>query len=105
LFTNREEDYRHIKAILRSIILAKEEEERRLLIHGDRGTGKSILLRKVLSDLKQEIDFIPIIVDGRNSMDAEELLRDICEKLASQLRGCPTIIQQRQIASLYHKNI
>lgn len=86
LFTNREEDYRHIKAILRSIILAKEEEERRLLIHGDRGTGKSILLRKVLSDLNQEIDFIPIIVDGRTSENAEALLRDICEELASQLR-------------------
>ena len=86
LFTNREEDYRHIKEILRSIILAKEEEERRLLIHGDRGTGKSILLKKVLSDLNQEIDFIPIIVDGRTSENAEDLLRDIFEKLASKPR-------------------
>lgn len=86
LFTNREEDYRHIKAILRSIILAKEEEERRLLIHGDRGTGKSILLRKVLYDLKQEIGFICVIIDGKTSKNAEDLLRDICEKLASQLR-------------------
>jgi len=87
LFTNREEDYRHIKAILSSIILAKEEEERRLLIHGDRGTGKSILLRKVLHDLKQEIGFISVIIDGRTSENAEDLLRDICEKLASQLRA------------------
>ena len=86
LFTDREDEYRHIKEILRSIILAKEEEERRLLIHGDRGTGKSILLRKVLYDLKQEIDFISTIVDGRTSENAEDLLRDICEKLASQLR-------------------
>lgn len=86
LFTDREDEYHHLKAILKSIILAKEEEERRLLIHGERRVGKSILLRKVLSHLKQEIDFIPVIVDGRNSLDAEELLRDICEKLASQLR-------------------
>ena len=86
LFTDREEKYRHIKEVLKGIILAKDEEERRLLIHGERGVGKSILLRKVLSHLKQEIDFIPVIVDGRNSRDAEELLRDICEKLASQLR-------------------
>lgn len=87
LFTDREEEYRHIKEILRSIILAKEEEERRLLIHGDRGTGKSILLRKVLSDLKQEIGFISVIIDGRTSENAEDLLRDICEKLASQQRA------------------
>jgi energy-coupling factor transporter ATP-binding protein EcfA2 len=87
LFTDREEEYRHLKEVLKSIILAKEEEERRLLIHGDRGMGKSILLRKVLSHLKQEIEFIPVIVDGRYSMDAEELLRDMCEKLASLLRN------------------
>jgi Cdc6-like AAA superfamily ATPase len=87
LFTDREEEYRHLKEVLKSIILAKEEEERRLLIHGDRGMGKSILLRKVLSHLKQEIEFIPVIVDGRYSMDAEELLRDICKKLASLLRN------------------
>jgi Cdc6-like AAA superfamily ATPase len=87
LFTNREDEYHHIKEILRSIILARGEDERRLLIHGDRGTGKSILLRKVLSDLEQEIDFIPVIVDGKTSRNAEELLRDICENLASELRG------------------
>lgn len=86
LFTDREDEYRHIKEVLKGIILAKDERERRLLIHGERGMGKSILLRKVLSHLKQEIDFIPAIVDGRDSRDAEELLRDICEKLASQLR-------------------
>ncbi|MEA1909188.1 MAG: AAA family ATPase [Euryarchaeota archaeon] len=86
LFTNREDEYHHIKEILRSIIRARGEAERRLLIHGDRGTGKSILLRKVLSDLKQEIDFIPVIVDGKTSRNAEELLRDICENLASELR-------------------
>jgi nucleoside-triphosphatase THEP1 len=86
LFTDREGEYYHLKEILKSIILTKEEEERRLLIHGERGIGKSILLRKVLSHLKQEIDFIPVIVDGRYSLDAEELLRDICEKLASLLR-------------------
>ena len=74
LFTDREGEYHHLKEVLKSIILAKEEEERRLLIHGERGMGKSILLRKVLSHLKQEIDFIPVIVDGRYSMDAEELL-------------------------------
>ena len=86
LFTNREGDYHSTKEILKSIILAQDDEERRLLIHGDRGTGKSMLLRKVLSHLEQEIDFIPVIVDGKNSENAEELLRDICEMLASQLR-------------------
>ena len=86
LFTNREGEYHHTKEILRSIILARGEEERRLMIHGDRGTGKSILLRKVLSHLKHEIDFISVIVDGKTSMNAEELLRDICENLASELR-------------------
>jgi len=79
LFTNREGEYHHTKEILRSIILASGEEERRLMIQGDRGTGKSILLRKVLSHLKDEIDFISVIVDGKTSMNAEELLRDICE--------------------------
>jgi len=86
LFTDRKGEYYHLKEVLKSIILAKEEEERRLLINGERGMGKSILLRKVLSHLKQEIDFIPVIVDGRYSLDAEELLRDICEELASLLR-------------------
>jgi energy-coupling factor transporter ATP-binding protein EcfA2 len=86
LFTNREGEYHHTKEILKSIILAHDDEERRLLIHGDRGTGKSMLLRKALSHLEQEIDFIPVIVDGKNSENAEELLRDICENLASELR-------------------
>ena len=86
LFTNREGEYHHTKEILRSIILASGEDERRMMIHGDRGTGKSILLRKVLSHLKHEIDFISVIVDGKTSMNAEELLRDICENLASELR-------------------
>lgn len=85
LFTNREEEYHHIKEILRSIIIAKGQPERRLLIHGERGVGKSILLRKVLAHLSQEIDFIPVFLDGRNSKDAEELLRDACEQLASLL--------------------
>ncbi len=87
LFTNREGEYRHLKDVLKGIILAKEEEERRLLIYGERGMGKSILLRKVISHLKQEIDFICVIIDGRTSENAEDLLRDICEKLASQLRA------------------
>ena len=47
LFTNREGEYHHTKEILKSIILAHDDEERRLLIHGDRGTGKSMLLTRV----------------------------------------------------------
>ncbi|MEA1905809.1 MAG: AAA family ATPase [Euryarchaeota archaeon] len=87
LFTNREDEYHHIKEILRSIILARGEDERRLMIHGDRGTGKSILLRKVLAHLEQEIDFIPVVVDGKTSRNAEELLRDVCENFVLELRG------------------
>ncbi|MFQ6073415.1 MAG: P-loop NTPase fold protein [Methanosarcinales archaeon] len=87
LFINRKEDYLSLKNMLKNFLEYPKLEDRRLLVQGDRGNGKSILAAKVLKDLKQEIDFMLIKVDGRENADSEELLRNICEKLCDELEA------------------
>ena len=56
------------------------------MIYGERGVGKSILVRKVIKDISEEDEKICITIDGNEARDPEDLLRDICKKLASGLR-------------------
>jgi hypothetical protein len=48
--------------------------------------GKSILLRKVLSELHQERNFVYVIIDGRECRDEVDLLKSICKEMCSALR-------------------
>lgn len=85
LFADRKNDYERIKGKIGMFLENKNEERRRLMIYGERGVGKSILIRKVLKDISEESDILCIAIDGDEARSPEDLLRDICKNLASRL--------------------
>ena len=82
LFANRDSEYKAIKGKIGMFLDNRGEERRKLMIYGERGVGKSILLRKIIKDITEERDVISIIVDGDEARSPDDLLRDICKKLA-----------------------
>ena len=57
--------YEDVCGALTSFLDNKGFKRRRLLVHGERGIGKSICVRAAISELEQEReDFFPIIVPG-----------------------------------------
>lgn len=85
LFADREKYYERIKGKIGMFLDNRNEEKRRLMIYGDRGVGKSILMRKILKDISEERDILCIEIDGDEARSPEDLLRDICKNLAYRL--------------------
>jgi Cdc6-like AAA superfamily ATPase len=85
LFANREEEYTRIKGKIGMFLDNRDEERRKFMIYGERGVGKSILIRKIIKDISEERDIISITIDGDEARNPEDLLRDICKNLAGEL--------------------
>ena len=85
LFANRDEEYSRIKGKIGMFLDNRDEERRKLMIYGERGVGKSILIRKIIKDISEERDLISITIDGDEARNPEDLLRDICKNLAGEL--------------------
>jgi len=85
LVANRDEEYSKIKGKIGMFLDNRDEERRKLMIYGERGVGKSILIIKILKDISEEKDLITISIDGDEARNPEDLLRDICKNLAEEL--------------------
>jgi len=77
---------RELKEKLECSLDNRDEERRKLMIYGERGVGKSILIRKIIKDISEERDLISITIDGDEARNPEDLLRDICKNLAGELK-------------------
>ena len=85
LFANRKEEYEKIKGKIGMLLDIRDEEKRKIMIYGERGVGKSILIRKIIKDIEEERAVISLIIDGDEARNPDDLLRDICKKLAIEL--------------------
>lgn len=88
LFANRKEEYEKIKGKIGMLLDIRDEEKRKIMIYGERGVGKSILIRKIIKDIEEERGVISLIIDGDEARNPDDLLRDICKKLAIELNKC-----------------
>ncbi len=79
--------YQDVCGALTSFLDNKGIKRRRLLVHGERGIGKSICVRAAISELEQEReDFFPITVPGDRCTTVKHLICQIGEELARQAR-------------------
>lgn len=86
LFTGRPE-YELVYDGLQALLNGKGVKGRRLLVHGERGVGKSITVRRAVQQLLEERqDFFAITVPGERCTTAKELIARIADELAHQVQ-------------------
>lgn len=88
-FANRERQVNQLKNIMRELLKAESTGfSKRYCICGERGAGKSILVQKVISDLKQEDpgEALYAGVDCSIHRSARGALEISCEELAKAIR-------------------
>lgn len=85
LFVPRKE-YNTVCEILISFLDNKSMKRRRLLIHGERGVGKSICVRAAISEaMGRRNDFFPVIVSGDRCRNVKQLICEIADVLSEQV--------------------
>jgi len=85
LFVPRRE-YEQAREVLKAF-LDSRGGRRRLLVHGERGAGKSIGVRAAIASLEEErTDFFPLIVPGDRCTTVKHLITAIADALVEQVR-------------------
>jgi Cdc6-like AAA superfamily ATPase len=80
-------EYASLCKILTSFLDNKGIKRRRLLVHGERGIGKSICVRAVIYEIiSKRDDCFVVIVEGNKCKNPRDLLREISDVLSEQIK-------------------
>lgn len=105
LFVDREKDVKKIKGRLRNMIDNSHISGRRLCIFGDRGVGKTILIRVILKCLMEETNCIALYVDAARRRNSTGLVKEVCNELGDKLRDIFEADERALAEIAYMKNI
>ena len=104
LFANRTADREDLAATLGSFLSPGAPGEGRILVRGDRGTGKSILSRMALDQVLQQHGPIAVTVDAANaSYGPDAFMRRLATDLARELTENTTSDELGKAAELLRR--
>lgn len=86
LFADREELTSYLSDVLASLVDPQGPGQGHVLVRGDRGVGKSLLSRKAIDEVINELGPLFVAIDGAKLYGEDALVRRLARELSAQVK-------------------